>query len=58
MHDAISGVKNNTKVFAENLVSNYNVDANFVLIEYRNINVDGMDSTKIHKKTRQTGSQM
>ncbi len=49
MSDAISGVKNNINVFAEKLVSDYNVDANFALIEYRDINVDGMDSTKIHK---------
>ena len=49
MSDAIYGVKENVNVFAEKLVSDYNVDANFALIEYRDINVDGMDSTKIHK---------
>ena len=49
MSDAIYGVKENVNVFAEKLVSDYNVDANFALIEFRDINVDGMDSTKIHK---------
>lgn len=49
MSGAISGVKNNVGAFAEALVEDYNVDANFALIEYRDITVDGNDSTKLHK---------
>ena len=49
MSGAISGVRNNVNAFAERLVSEYNIDANFALIEYRDINVDGLNSTKIHK---------
>lgn len=49
MSGAISGVKNNVNLFAEKMVNEYNIDANFALIEYRDINVDGNDSTKIRK---------
>lgn len=49
MSSAIAGVKNNVKIFSEKLVNDYNVDANFALIEFRDIRVDGLNSTKIHK---------
>lgn len=49
MGSAIANVKNNVNVFAEKLVNEYNVDANFSLIEFRDINVDGVNSTKQHK---------
>lgn len=49
MSGAIYGVKENVNAFAEKLVSDYNVDANFALIEFRDITVDGLDSTKHHK---------
>lgn len=49
MSGAISGVKNNVVKFAEALVEDYNVDANFALVEFRDITVDGKDSTKLHK---------
>ena len=49
MSSAIYGVKSNVTAFAKKLVNDYNVDANFALIEFRDINVDGMNSTKIHK---------
>jgi len=51
MSSAISGVKNNVNAFAEKLVNEYNVDANFSLIEFRDITVDGANSTKQHKNT-------
>lgn len=49
MSGAISGVKNNVNTFAERLVNDYNIDANFSLIEFRDITVDGLNSTKQHK---------
>lgn len=49
MSSSISDVKNNINIFAEKLVNDYNIDANFSLIEYRDITVDGMDSTMLHK---------
>ena len=49
MSDAIYGVKENVNEFTEKLVNEYNVDANFSLIEFRDINVDGPESTKLHK---------
>lgn len=49
MSSAIAGVKNNIENFANALIDSYNIDANFALIEYRDINVDGTDSTKLHK---------
>ena len=49
MSSAISGVKNNINTFASKLVSDYNIDVNFALIDYRDITVDGTDSTVLHK---------
>lgn len=49
MSSAIYGVKENVNAFAKKLVSDYNVDANFALIEFRDITADGLDSTKHHK---------
>ena len=49
MSGAISGVKNNINTFASKLVSDYNIDVNFALIDYRDITVDGIDSTVLHK---------
>lgn len=49
MSSAIAGVKNNINIFADKLVNEYNVDANFSLIEFRDITVDGVNSTKLHK---------
>ncbi len=51
MADAISGVKNNINKFAEKLVTSYNIDANFALIEYRDIVFDGKNTTIVHKST-------
>ena len=49
MSGAISGVRRNISAFSRELVNNYNIDANFALIEYRDINYDGADSTVLHK---------
>ena len=48
MSGAISGVKNNIAVFSKALVEEYNIDVNFALLEYRDITVDGTDSTILH----------
>lgn len=49
MSDAIYGVKSNVNEFSKKLVTDYNVDANFALIEFRDIFEDGPDSTVLHK---------
>ena len=49
MSSAISGVKNNIGQFSSALVNDYHIDVNFALIEYRDITVDGEDSTILHK---------
>lgn len=49
MSSAISGVKQNIGQFSAALVNEYNIDVNFALIEYRDITVDGPDSTVLHK---------
>jgi len=48
MSGAISGVKNNIAAFSKALVDEYNIDVNFALYEYRDITVDGLDSTILH----------
>ncbi len=49
MRDAINNVKNNVNLFAEKLTSDYNIDANFGLVEFQDITYDGLDSTIRHK---------
>ncbi|MBR3084748.1 MAG: S-layer homology domain-containing protein [Oscillospiraceae bacterium] len=49
MTDAIYSVKQNIAAFAQELVKSYNIDANFSLIEYRDILEDGVGSTILHK---------
>ena len=49
MSDAIQGVKNNISIFARALANDYHIDANFALVEYRDIAEDGMDSTIAHR---------
>lgn len=49
MSNGISGVKNNISLFSKALVEDYNIDVNFALCEYRDITVDGKDSTVLHK---------
>lgn len=49
MGSYITNVKNNINTFADKLVSEYNIDANFALVEFRDITVDGASSTKTHK---------
>ena len=49
MSGPIKNVKNNVKTFADKLVNNYAIDANFALVEYRDINFDGAASTRVHK---------
>lgn len=49
MSNGISGVKNNISSFSKALAENYNIDVNFALCEYRDITVDGKDSTVLHK---------
>ena len=49
MSGAIAGVKSNINTFASKLVSDYNIDVNFALIDYRDITVDGTGSTVLRK---------
>jgi hypothetical protein len=49
MGDEINNVAVNVKAFAEQLVNVHNVNANFALIEYQDIQEDGIHSTIIHK---------
>ena len=49
MGSAINNVKNNINSFAETLVNEYNIDANFGLVEFQDITFDGLDSTIRHK---------
>lgn len=51
MSGAIDGVKNNVNKFTEELVNNYNIDANFALIEYKDITVEGVGSTILHRSS-------
>jgi hypothetical protein len=49
MSDEIRNVATHVKLFAQRLVEEYNVNANFALIDYKDINVDGLDTTVVHK---------
>ncbi len=49
MSSAIANVKNNINIFAEKLTNDYNIDANFGLVEFQDITCDGLDSTIRHK---------
>lgn len=49
MGGAISNTKNNINDFSKRLVDEYNIDANFSLIEFKDITYDGDKSTKQHK---------
>ena len=49
MSGAIENVKNNINMFSQKLVDEYNIDANFSLIEFRDIQADGVGSTILHK---------
>ena len=49
MRDAINNVKNNINTFADKLTADYNIDANFGLVEFQDITNDGLDSTIRHK---------
>ncbi|MEE1504352.1 MAG: S-layer homology domain-containing protein [Acutalibacteraceae bacterium] len=48
MSGAINNVKNNVKLFVDELKSR-GVSAGLALVEYRDIYVDGYDTTKVHK---------
>jgi len=49
MSGAIENVKNNINIFSQKLIDEYNIDANFSLIEFRDIQADGVESTILHK---------
>ena len=49
MGDAIGNVKTNINAFADKLASDYNIDANYGLIEFQDITNDGLDSTIRHQ---------
>lgn len=46
MSDVISNVANNIIGFSENLMSSYNVNVNYALVDYKDIEEDGEDTTK------------
>jgi len=48
MSDEIYNVQNNINIFADKMSNEYNVDMNYSLIEYRDIEEDGIDSTIVH----------
>lgn len=47
MGGVITNVANNINDFVDRLTSEYNIKANFALVDYRDITVDGVDSTKV-----------
>ncbi len=49
MSGGITGVINNITEFADALANKYNVQANYALVEYRDLSVDGTNSTRIIK---------
>lgn len=49
MGSSISNVKNNVTTFAQKLTDDYNIDANFSLVEFQDITCDGTSSTMLHK---------
>ncbi len=49
MGGAINNVRNNISKFADALINEYNIDANFALIEFQDITYDGINSTILHK---------
>ncbi|SFX39748.1 DUF3289 family protein [Ruminococcus sp. XPD3002] len=48
MSDAIYNVQDNINTFADKISNEYHVDMNYSLIEYRDIEEDGVDSTIAH----------
>lgn len=49
MQDKINAVERNVKYFARKLKSDYNVMVNYALIDFRDLEEDGYDSTKLLK---------
>ncbi len=49
MYSAISNVRNNISQFVDRLTTEYNVQVNFSLIDYKDITADGLDSTRLIK---------
>ena len=49
MSDEIYNVQNNINTFADKMSNEYHVDMNYSLIEYRDIERDGVDSTIVHR---------
>ena len=48
MSGAIHNVQSNINTFAEKMSNEYNIDINYSIIEYRDIEEDGADSTIVH----------
>lgn len=49
MSEEIAGVERNVKYFAQKLKSDYNVMANYALIDFKDLEEDGYDTTKVLK---------
>ncbi|NLL72837.1 MAG: VWA domain-containing protein [Clostridiales bacterium] len=49
MYSAIYNVQNNISKFVDRLTSEYNVQVNFALVDYKDITDDGLDSTRVIK---------
>lgn len=49
MYGAITNVRNNISQFVDCLTTEYNVQVNFALVDYKDITVDGLYSTKLIK---------
>lgn len=49
MSSVIKNTANSIIEFVDDLENNYNVQTNYSLIEYRDVEVDGNDTTKVHK---------
>lgn len=50
MGDEISNVVKNINAFTDKLATEYNVDVNYALVEYKDIVADGEDSTIVHNQ--------
>ena len=49
MSGAISNVKKNIRLFAECITKEYNINARYALIDYRDIEEDGVNTTRVFK---------
>ncbi|MDR1540406.1 MAG: S-layer homology domain-containing protein [Clostridiales bacterium] len=49
MGDEIANVAENIKSFADQIANFFNVNANFALVEYKDISYEGLGSTVVHK---------